>query len=57
LSLIAARQATAKSQTAAAFLEENSDLLRGNPLSGFYSAQRLADRAAREIFLLPDRIG
>jgi hypothetical protein len=55
LSLIAERQARAKCPSAAAFLRENPDLLRGNPLSGFYSEQRLSEGIAREIFLLPDR--
>lgn len=55
LSLIAERQAATNSPTAATFLEQNPDLLCGNPLKSLYSAQRLANGAAREIFLLPDR--
>jgi hypothetical protein len=55
LSLIAERMNESRADTFEAFVKENSDLITGQPLSQWYSQERLRSETARSAFLLPDR--
>ena len=56
MSLIAERRAAAEYATFEAFARGNADLLSANTLRPWYTAERLRSAAARETFLMPDRV-
>lgn len=54
LALIAERMDAAQADDFAAFAQANPDLLEKTLLTRWYGAERLASKAARRTFLLPD---
>ncbi|MEM7069117.1 MAG: hypothetical protein AAF478_09555 [Pseudomonadota bacterium] len=54
LGVIAERQKHTNAENFEDFIAENSDLVKRNVLTDWYSADRLSQSAAREIFLMPD---
>lgn len=54
LSIIAERMGAESAGDFDMFLEQNRDLLSGNVLARWYSADRLNSEAARHAFLMPD---
>lgn len=54
LSIIAERMETEPASDFDTFLQRNRDLVSGNPLAKWYSADRLNSDAARHAFLMPD---
>lgn len=54
LSLIAERMELKPAEAADQFINDNPDLLSGNPIAKYYSKTRLSGDLARSLFLLPD---
>lgn len=55
LSLIAERMQSSSYASFDSFIDENSDLLSGNPLAKWYTKERLGSELAQLVFLMPDK--